>query len=269
MSVSVQKIVATAQNFMTSVVEASNQVPVLVDFWAPWCGPCKSLAPLLDRIAEDYGGRFILAKVNTEEEQQLASHFQVRSIPMVLLIHHGEVVDQFVGALPESEIRAFLDRHLAQAEGTPEPEAASASQEAAPERPEVLASRLLDQRDAEGAAAAIDTLAAANAEHPLVQPLRARLAFVQLANANPDATALREALARDPANSAARHALGAHYALVWDFDTALAEWLELMRRDRKFGDEAGRRCLLQAFDVLGEQDPLVAVYRRRMASLLH
>ncbi|HEX9206974.1 MAG TPA: thioredoxin [Steroidobacteraceae bacterium] len=270
MSTSVKKIVATAQNFMSEVVEASNQVPVLVDFWAPWCGPCKSLMPLLDRLADDYGGRFILAKVNTDEEQQLATHFQIRSIPMVVLIHRGEVVDQFVGAQPESEVRAFLDRHLAGVEGSPPPDAAVAGQpEAAPDRPEVLASRLLDQRDADGAAAAIETLAAANAAHPLVQPLRARLAIVQLANANPDVQALREALARDPANSAARHALAAHHALAWDFDTALAHWLELMQRDRLFGDEAGRRFLLLAFDVLGDQDPLVAQYRRRMASLLH
>jgi len=269
MSASVKKIVATAQNFMAEVVEASSAVPVLVDFWAPWCGPCKSLMPLLDRLADDYGGRFILAKVNTEEEQQLATHFQVRSIPMVLLIHRGEVVDQFVGALPESEIRTFLDRHVAQADDGPVPEGAGATGPSTPERPEALASRLLDQRDAEGAAAAIEALAADTAEHPLLGPLRARLAFVQLANANPDTAALREALERDPKNSAARHALAAHYALVWNFDAALAQWLELMQRDRKFGDEAGRRHLLMAFDVLGDQDPLVTQYRRKMASLLH
>jgi putative thioredoxin len=270
MSASVKKIVGTAQNFMADVVEASSAVPVLVDFWAPWCGPCKSLMPLLDRLADDYGGRFILAKVNTDEEQQLATHFQVRSIPMVLLIYGGEVVDQFVGALPESEIRAFLDRHLPPADGSPAPEAAVAGQPSpSPERPEALASRLLDQRDAEAAAAAIEALAADNASHPLLGPLRARLAFVQLANANPDTTALREALAHDPKNSAARHALAAHYALAWNFDTALAQWLELMQRDRKFGDEAGRRYLLMAFDVLGDQDPLVTQYRRKMASLLH
>ena len=269
MTASVRKIVATAQNFMAEVVEASNAVPVLVDFWAPWCGPCKSLMPLLDRLADDYGGRFILAKVNTEEEQQLATHFQVRSIPMVLLIHRGEVVDQFVGALPESEIRTFLDRHVAPATGSPAPEGAAPTQPSTPERPEALASRLLDHRDAEGAAAAIEALEAANPQHPLLGPLRARLAFVQLANANPDTVALREALERDPKNSAARHALAAHYALAWNFDAALAQWLELMQRDRKFGDEAGRRFLLMAFDVLGDQDPLVAQYRRKMASLLH
>ncbi len=107
-----QKIVATVENFMTDVVEASNTKPVLVDFWAPWCGPCRTLMPLLDRIADDYEGRFILAKVNTEEQPQLASHFQIRSIPTVLLIHQGEVVDQFVGLQPEPAIKALLDRYV-------------------------------------------------------------------------------------------------------------------------------------------------------------
>ncbi len=188
---------------------------------------------------------------------------------MVLLIHHGEVVDQFVGALPESEIRSFLDRHVAEAADSPAPEDAGASQPSAPESPEAVASRLLDQRDAESASAAIEALAAGNAGHPLLGPLRARLAFVQLANAHPDTTGLREALERDPKNSTARNALAAHYALAWNFDIALAHWLELMQRDRKFDDEAGRRYLLMAFDVLGDQDPLVAQYRRKMASLLH
>ena len=110
-----QKIVATVANFMTDVVEASNTKPVLVDFWAPWCGPCRTLMPLLDRIADDYEGRFILAKVNTEEQPQLAAHFQVRSIPTVLLIHQGEVVDQFVGLQPETAIKALLDRYVSPA----------------------------------------------------------------------------------------------------------------------------------------------------------
>src|SRR5512137_395234 len=158
MSASAHKIVATAGNFMVDVVEASNQTPVLVDFWAPWCGPCKSLMPLLDRLADDYAGRFILAKVNTDEQQQLAGHFQVRSIPTVMLIHRGEVVDQFVGAQPESAIRAMLDRHVAPA-GAEDGPGAATPRETTHERPEALASRRLDQRDAEGAATAIEALA--------------------------------------------------------------------------------------------------------------
>jgi putative thioredoxin len=265
MPAAAQKIVATVENFMTDVVEASNTKPVLVDFWAPWCGPCRTLMPLLDRIADDYGGRFILAKVNTEEQPQLASHFQIRSIPTVLLIHQGEVVDQFVGLQPEPAIRALLDRYVSPAGDDVEPVAAGP----APDRPEDLAARLLDQREAEAAAVAIDALAGAQADHPQLGALRARLAFVQIANARPDVMSMRAALEANPSDAAARHALAAHHALAGDYGTALAEWVELMRRDRKFGEDAGRRALLQAFEVLGEQDPLVTQYRRRMASLLH
>jgi len=268
----VSKITVSAENFMTDVVEASERVPVLLDFWAPWCGPCQTLTPTLERIADEYVGRFILAKVNTDEQPQLAGHFQIRSIPTVMLVHRGEVVDQFTGVQPESTIKALLDRHVAPATGDspaePPPEPADPPR-TKDERPEVLADRLLDQRDAAGAAEAIDALAAVSAEHPQLKPLRARLTFVQVANANPDVMALRAALERNPADSAARHALAAHHAVAGDFGTALSEWLELMRRDRAFGDEAARRSLVQVFEVLGDHDPLVAQYRRRMASLLH
>jgi putative thioredoxin len=228
--------------------------------------------PLLDRIADDYEGRFVLAKVNTDEQPQLAGHFQIRSIPTVLLVHRGEVVDEFVGAQPESAIKAMLDRHLPSATAsTTDPSTAETAPAPPPQddRPDTAALRALDQRDSEAAATAIEALEAANAAHPLLPSLRARLAFVRLANANPDVMGLRERLTHDPALSAARHALAAHHALAGDYGTALSEWLELMRRDPQFGDQAGRRSLVQAFDVLGDHDPLVAQYRRRMASLLH
>jgi putative thioredoxin len=262
-----QKVVATAGNFMTAVVQASDAVPVLVDFWAPWCGPCRTLMPLLDRIADDYAGRFVLAKVNTEEETQLAAHFQVRSIPTVMLIHRGEVVEQFVGLQPEAAIRALLDRHVAPADAATAAEDVPAA--AVTAGPDQLAADLLERRDAAGAAAAIEALAAVQPDHPRLKALRGRLEFVQTANARPDVPGLRAALESNPSDAAARHALAAHHALAGDYATALAEWLELMRRDRAFGEEAGRRCLRHAFEVLGEQDPLVAQYRRRMASLLH
>ncbi len=270
MTAAVQKIDATVENFMTAVVEASNSTPVLVDFWAPWCAPCRTLMPLLDRIVDDYAGRFILAKVNTEEQTRLASHFQIRSIPTVMLVYRGEVVEQFTGLQPEAAIKALLDRHVPPA--TAAESAADSEAEAEPGRPagpEQVAAQLLDRRDAAAAAAAIDDLAATQPDHPALPALRARLAFVQVANAHPDVMAQRSALQQNPGDPAARHALAAHHAVAGDYGTALAEWLDLMRRNRSFGEDAGRRSLLQVFDVLGEQDDLTAQYRRRMASLLH
>jgi len=258
MADSPHKIVATDQNFMESVVEASSSRPVLVDFWAPWCGPCRTLMPLLERIADDYAGRFTLAKLNTDEAPRVAGHLNIRSIPTVMLFRNGEVVDQFVGVQPESAIRDMLDRHLDSPEapaGTPDLRAAAELQ--------------LERRDVAAAAAAIGQLESAQPEHPELRSLRARLGFLETAVGQPDVPALRARLEQNPADGAARHALAAHHALAGDYGTALTEWLELMRRDRKFGDDLARRSLLAAFDVLGEADELVLATRRRMASLLH
>jgi putative thioredoxin len=258
MADSPHKIVATDQNFMESVVGASSSRPVLVDFWAPWCGPCRTLMPMLDRIADDYAGRFTLAKLNTDEAPRVAGHLNIRSIPTVMLFRNGEVVDQFVGVQPEAAIRDMLDRHLESPEapgGAPDPTAAAKAQ--------------LERRDAAAAAEAIGQLEASQPEHPALPALRARLAFLETAVGQPDVPALRARLERDPADGAARHALAAHHALAGDYGTALTEWLELMRRDRKFGDDLARRSLLAAFEVLGESDELVLATRRRMASLLH
>ena len=139
MSESHFKIVATEQNFMQAVVEASATEPVLVDFWAPWCGPCRTLMPMLERIADDYGGRFTLAKVNTDEEQGIAGHFGIRSIPTVMLFHNGQAVEQFVGVQSEATIRAMLDKYLSPA-GTPAEPAAKSDLD--------LAVSQLEQRDA-------------------------------------------------------------------------------------------------------------------------
>ena len=260
MNESTFKYVATTANFATDVVEASRGRPVLVDFWAPWCGPCRTLMPLLDRIADDYAGRFALAKLNTDEEPDVAGQFGIRSIPTVMLFHGGEVVEQFVGVQPESSIRALLDRYV------------GAGADAGADSPATLVARAeaaLESRDAAAAGAAIDDLAARDPGHKSLKSLRARAAFVEAAAARPEVTALRSALERDPADSAARHALAAHHAIAGDYATALTEWLELMRRDRKFGDDLARRSLLALFDVLGEGHELTTAYRRRMASLLH
>jgi putative thioredoxin len=254
------KFAATTQSFATAVVEASRERPVLVDFWAPWCGPCRTLMPLLERIADDYGGRFALAKVNTDEEQQIATHFGIRSIPTVMLFNQGAAVDQFVGVQPEQAIRALIDRHLAQGAGDAPGEASG---------PATTVDEAIAARDVALATAALAALEAEDPQRGTLKGLRARIAFLEAANARPDVMALRAALASNPSDGEARHALAAHHALAGDYATALSEWLELMRRDRRHGDDLARRSLLAAFDVLGEGHELTAGYRRRMASLLH
>ena len=262
MSESPYKIAATLENFVPKVVEASAAQPVLVDFWAPWCGPCRQLMPMLDRIADDYAGRFVLAKVNTDEQQQVAAHFGIRSIPTVMLFHQGKAVEQFAGVQPEHVIRALLDKYV----GPAAPEAGQA------DRPPGLAetaARQLAARDTAGASATLAQIAAQDPEDKQLKPLQTRLALAEAAVARPDLAALRAALDRDPADHAARHAVAAHHALAGDYATAFAEWLELMRRDRRYGDDLARRSLLAVFDLPDPAEELVMSYRRRMASLLH
>jgi putative thioredoxin len=287
MNESESTIVATRENFLSVVIEASSRTPVLVDFWAPWCGPCRTLMPMLDRIATDYAGRFVLAKVNTDEQQDLAGHFGIRSIPTVMLFKDGKCVDQFMGVQPEQSIRQMLDRHLSASASGPLDQArklvamgdragavllleqALAGQ---PDSPEILAelvSHYLDLGQHALAAELVGRLAAVAPDHEALRGLQARAGFASVVGAHPNAAALRDALQRDPGDSAARHALAAHHAVAGDYATALAEWLELMRRDRKFGEDAGRRSLLAVFDVLGDDHELVGAYRRRMAGLLH
>jgi putative thioredoxin len=263
-SESPHKITATMQNFMSDVVEASVDRPILVDFWAPWCAPCLALMPTLDRLAEDYGGRFTLAKVNVDEQPEIAGHFQIRSIPTLMLVNQREVVESLVGGQSEQSLRSTLDRYVKEVV----PEAVTES-EPDPAQPEAMAERQLARRDAKAAADAIDALAADKADHPLLPSLRARLTFLETANAQPDAGALRAAVETMPSDSASRHALACHYALAGDYASALSEWLELIRRDRNHADGVARRSMLMAFDVLGADDPLVAAYRRKLAAALN
>ena len=290
MNATPESLTATVDTFAADVLEGSNRVPVLVDFWAPWCGPCRSLAPVLDRIARDYAGRLLLAKVNVDEEQALATQFAIRSIPTVLLINQGRVVDQFTGVQPEAAIRSLVDRHVAAAgpPGAPDPiveahDRARAGDHAGArriieaalvERPEepallaVLAGLQLLARDAAGASASIAKIGARNAQFPSLPKLTAQLGFLEAVSAWPDVTSARAAVNAD-GGSAARHALAAHHALAGDYSAALDEWLELMRRDRPYGADVARRSMLAVFDLLGTGDERVAPYRRRMAALLH
>ena len=286
MSTSPYIIEITKDNYQTDVIERSAQVPVLVDFWAPWCQPCKILMPVLANLAEQYGGKFILAKINTEEEQELAAQFAIRSIPTVKLFVNGQTVDKFAGALPEADIRKFLDQHIPresdalvdQAEqlllqGAID-DALALLKQAKTEDPAnsnidiALAQAYAASGNAEKALEIADGLPADLQEKPEIRVLRGLLFFEkQLENA-PSEAALQERLDRDDNDSEARYLLAVQQVVGQRYEDAAQTLLELMRRDRSYGDDAARKALLRLFDILGD-DPLVHRYRSRMMSLIY
>ena len=273
-------------NYEQIVLQGSHQVPVLVDFWASWCQPCQMLMPLLARLVEEYQGRFILAKVNTEEQQAIAGQFGIRSIPTVKLFRNGQPVDEFMGALPEAEIRAFLDRHmprasdgsLAQAEqrlhaGDTEGALALLSQARAddPGNPRLLIAIAQIQAtsgDPEAAEQSLAELPADEQEKPEVQTLRAQLFFSRNAAAGDPPAETAQRLEQVPDDTEARYRLAAQQVMANDVENAVDNLLLIVQKDRKFGDDAGRVALLRLFDMLGE-DPAVNRYRARMFNLLH
>ncbi len=276
----------TADNF-ASVAERSMQLPVLVDFWASWCEPCKALLPILERLATEYQGRFLLAKVNIDEQQALASQFGVRSVPTVKMIRDGRVVDEFTGALPESQVRAFIDNHMEQ----PADRFLAAAEEAWSNGDAVQAETLLRQVMSElpddhraqlmlaelhavtgrtdEAAQLLATLPADVALSPQAEALRARLAFATAAADAAEIEVLQQTLAINPKDSKARHQLAARLVLAGDYEGALEQLLELVRRDRAYGDDAGRKGMLQLFELLGGSGELVNRYRRLMFTAMH
>lgn len=276
---------ATTDTFETEVLQKSMTTPVLVDFWATWCGPCKTLGPILEKLAGEYNGAFELAKVDVDAEQQIAAAFQIRSVPTVFLIRDGQIVDGFPGALPEGQLRAFLKQHgvePAEAAANDEPEALTplspAEQAAAlrqaiaaePDRDELkldLALALLATGDAAEAEALLDALPANLATDERALKARARLGFAALLKDAPPAQALEAALARDENDLRARYLLGVHKLVAGDAEGALEQFIELLRRDRTWEDGLARKALIDAFRVIEDQD-LVGKYRRRMSSLL-
>jgi putative thioredoxin len=276
----------TQADFEDKVLLASTRVPVLVDFWAPWCAPCRALAPVLEKLAAEHAGNLLVAKVNTDDQMQLASLFGIRSLPTVMLIRDGRPVDGFMGAQPESVIRQFLAPHLGDLppplDDEPElPEeapldpqetiAALRAQIAAePDREELkldLARALMAIGAADEVETILNRLPANLAEGDAARTLRAHLAFAHAIHGAPSARDLATAVEADPANLRARHQLGTRLLLGGDAAAALEQFLEIMRRDRKFDDDLGRRTLIQAFAVIDDAD-LVAATRRRMAAMI-
>ncbi|MGY1457410.1 MULTISPECIES: thioredoxin [unclassified Luteimonas] len=278
---------ATADNFEAQVLERSLQVPVLVDFWAEWCGPCKTLGPVLEKLAADYNGAFVLAKIDVDREQQLAGAFQIRSIPTVILVKDGQPVDGFPGAMPEGQLREFLAGHGivpadAPADAEPASEAAPPpdphaevqrlrrESEAAPDDDGLkldLAVALLATGVTDEAGRLLDALPANLATDDRALRARAALAFAAVLRDAPQAPVLEAAIAADPGDLRARHLLGAHHMVAGRHEAALKEFMDMLRRDRGFDDGLPRKALIEAFRVIDDGE-LVSRYRRQMSSLL-
>jgi putative thioredoxin len=276
---------ATAQNFEAEVLQRSLQTPVLIDFWAEWCGPCKTLGPILEKLAEEFGGAFRLAKVDVEAEQELGAAFQIRSIPTVVLVKDGQLVDGFQGALPEGQLREFLKHHgikpgaAVPAEEDAAPVAVDPQAEVArlreaiaaePEKGELkldLALALLQAGVADEAERLLDALPANLATDDRAVRARARLGFATLLKDAPSAEALQAAIDADAGDLRARHLLGVRHLVAGRSEEGLEQFIEMLRRDRSFDDGLPRRTLIDAFRVIEDED-LVGRYRRKMSSLL-
>ena len=278
---------ATAATFEDTVIRKSLETPVLVDFWATWCGPCKTLGPVLEKLAADYNGAFELAKVDVDAEQELAAAFQIRSVPTVMLVKGGQLVDGFPGALPEGQLREFLKHHgIEPAEAVADAPAAEIA--AAPVDPHEEVMRLRKAIEAEPdqaelrldlALALLQTGAAGEAEHLLdalpanlatddrTVKARARLGFAALLKDAPPAEVLEAAIASDPGDLRARHLLGMRKLVGGDAEAGLQQFIEMLQRDRAWGDSLAKKSLIDAFRVIEDED-LVGRYRRKMSSLL-
>jgi putative thioredoxin len=278
-------IVTTQSNFETEVMEASMTTPVLVDFWAPWCGPCRTLMPTLERVVESHNGALKLAKVNTDEEPALSQMFGIRSLPTVVLFKDGKPVDGFMGAQPEGAIRAFLAKHMtaetaapqvaieaeADAEIAPDLEErialAQEKMTAEPDKEEhriELADLVAQSGDADSARELLTSLKTL-ADSDGAKRVQIRLQFLDIADKAPSAIDLQDAIAKDTKNLSARHQLGARFLNAGQITAALDQFLTILRTDRKFETDLGRRSMLDAFKVIDDAE-IVADYRRKLST---
>ncbi len=280
--------------FMQDVVNASMQTPVLVDFWAPWCGPCKTLTPILEKVVKAAGGKVKLVKVNIDEpkNQPLAQQLRISSIPAVYAFKKGQPVDGFMGALPESQVKQFIEQVMGGAVGPTPAEALIAEAKAALEQGDAgtaaeiyqellqidpgspdalagLAKLALEAGDLEQSRTLLDSIPSEHGKHAEVQTARAALDVAEQAakNAGPIAP-LRAAVEANPADHQSRFDLAVALFAAGEKAAAVDELLEIVRRDRKWNDDGARKQVLQFFEAMGFTDPLAVEGRKRLSSLL-
>ncbi len=278
---------ASLASFERDVLEASREVPVVVDFWAPWCGPCRALGPMLEKLERESGGRWRLVKVNSDENPELSAQFGVRSIPFVVAFVDGKPASQFLGAQPEGAIKAFLERLV------PDPselELRQARAALAAGQPTLAEDHLRNAiaLDPSSDAARLDMvailvdrgeLAAARTQWGQLSPkaaqasahatTAARLEAAERAATLPAAADLESRIAADPGDLAARLDLAEVRIAGREFGAALEQLLEIVKRDRAFGDDIGRRKMLAVFDLAAGDPELVSGFRRRLSATLY
>jgi putative thioredoxin len=272
--------------FQDAVLQAPADQLMVVDFWAPWCEPCKALTPILHGLAARYEGRFTLVKINLDENQHLAGQLGVKSVPTVKIIRGGQLLDEFTGALPEGDIVAMLDRHLPHPsdglrqqarEALSAGDAARAAEllvEAASLDPEVAEIRLeqaqvlASQGDNESALTLIDSLPPELRDGEHAQRLRAALAFVALNQDAPSMEALLQTLANSPEDREALYQLAARHVVAQQYSEALELYMRLLRLDREFREDGARKAILAVFDLVDDTE-LIRRYRRELASALN
>ncbi|MBS7806061.1 thioredoxin [Variovorax sp. PCZ-1] len=297
----------TLANFETEVVEASNTTPVLLDFWAPWCGPCKTIGPMLEKLELEYAGRFKLVKIDSDQEQQLASAFGIRSIPTCILMINGQPVDGFMGALPESQLKAFLDKHLPAAEEQPaaveeEPEQEATAQDQLSALKEALDKAPDDDNARFNYIQALLLSGDVAAAHIIFKPALPKVSVVrryesiQMLLDAMNSVAAREditpakaifdaKIAANKRDFSARFTFAQALIAAGQYTAAMDELLEILMRDKLWDKEGGaegkaRKLYIAVLDLIEQpkpkmpegqippDDPVVATYRRRLSSVV-
>lgn len=279
----------TTADFDQSVIESSFHKPVLVDFWAEWCAPCKALMPMLQQIAESYQGELLLAKVNCDAEPDIVARFGIRSLPTVVLFKDGQPVDGFAGAQPESAVRALLEPHVQM----PPPVAADPFEQAQALFSEgrfadaeaalkallsednsnakalILYARCLAERGELSEAQTVLDSVQGDEHKAALAGAKAQLKFLAQAADLPDVADLKTRLAQNPLDDEAVYQLAVQQLARQQYDAALDGLLKLFIRNRSYSEGLPHKTLLQVFDLLGNDHPLVTTYRRKLFAALY
>ena len=275
------------QDFQQQVLENSINKPVLVDFWADWCQPCLALTPILEKLANEYAGQFEVAKVNADQEQELAGHFGIKSLPTMKLFYQGEMVDERIGVVSEGDIRSMLDKHIV-SESDKFIQAAMMAYEQGqtqqaldmlnhalakdPDNAKLkvqIATLVHAQGDSVSAGQLLDSLDDEGSKLDEAIKLRAEINLAKQVEDLPPLDDIEQRLQQNPRDLEALLLKSRHLSAQQDFETAMECLLEIMRIDRSYENDAGRTALLELFDMLGGEHPVVQKYRRKLFTLLH